>query len=394
MLDISRIFIKNNAFKRITLYALNFVYFFTDTLCLSVQKKIENKNGVALIKLDGVGDFFMWLRYATTYKHIYEGKKITLIADSTWSNFAAELPYWDEVISVNTKKLYTNVIYRWSIIKKINNIGFELAIEPTYSRVFLHGDSVLRATSADERIGFVGDDSNTHAWFKKISNQWYTKLFQSDSHDLMELDRNQEFLINISGGNGITESEIDLPLNVDLNNNWANGGDYFIIFPGVSWAGKKWSSENFAKVAFNIAQQKKWRLILCGGANERSICAEVIQLSGLSKTQNLAGQTTLSELAILIKGAKLLIGNDTAAIHLAALVQTPSVSILGGGHYGRFLPYSDQIIGIKPIAVYEKMPCYHCNWRCTENYKPSDPVPCIEKISSDKVLQVVKMALE
>jgi ADP-heptose:LPS heptosyltransferase len=394
MLDISRIFIKNNAFKRITLYALNFVYFFTDTLCLSVQKKIENKSGVALVKLDGVGDFFMWLRYATTYKRIYEGKKITLIADSTWSKFAAELPYWDEVISVNTKKLYTNVIYRWSIIKKINNIGFELAIEPTYSRVFLHGDSVLRATSADERIGFVGDDSNTHAWFKKISNQWYTKLFQSDGHDLMELDRNQEFLINISGGNGITESEIDLPMNVDLNNNWANGGDYFIIFPGVSWSGKKWSSENFAKVAFDIAQQKNWRLILCGGANERSICAEVIQLSGLSETLNLAGQTSLLELAMLIKGAKLLIGNDTAAIHLAALVHTPSVSILGGGHYGRFLPYSDQIIGIKPIAVYEKMPCYHCNWRCTENYKPSDPVPCIAKISSDKVLQAVKMALE
>jgi len=56
----------------------------------------------------------------------------------------------------------------------------------------------------------------------------------------------------------------------------------------------------------------------------------------------LAGKTTIAQLVELIRNASLLIGNDSAAIHMAAATQTPSVCILGGGHYGRFLPYQPE----------------------------------------------------
>ena len=387
------LFIKNNHLKRYALFVLNGLLYCVDTLCILLPQKPRQKNGVAIVRLDGVGDFFLWLRHAVHYKDIYKNQRITLIADSSWSEFAATLPYWDAVISVNTKKLYSDVLYRWRKIQEIKRHHFEIAIEPTYSRVFLHGDSMLRATCARQKIGFVGDNANSDVFFKHIADKWYTKLFHSSSGPMMEISRNAEFLHNVSSGMDLKLPSQLLPVNLIEKDELRIQEDYFVVFPGVSWSGKKWPSRSFAEVAKAIVNQKRWRLVVCGSASEFDLCSEVIEFAQLKNSINLAGKTSLAELAEVIRSAQILIANDTAAVHIAALVSTPSVCVLGGGHFGRFLPYSDLAVGIAPIPIYNKMPCYNCNWRCTQKYHSDDPVPCIENISCENVLLSVDDAL-
>lgn len=70
---------------------------------------------------------------------------------------------------------------------------------------------------------------------------------------------------------------------------------------------------------------------MCGSLEEKSICNEIIEILRSVPVLNLAGKTSLVELVEVIRGAKMLVGNDSSAIHIAAATGTPSVCIHGGG---------------------------------------------------------------
>ena len=100
------------------------------------------------------------------------------------------------------------------------------------------------------------------------------------------------------------------------------------------------------------------------------------------------------ELAGLLSQSRLTISNDTGVVYLSSAVGTSSVCIVGGGHFGRFVPYPDlpgQTNNLKP--VYHKMPCFGCNWVCVFPVKKGEPTPCIENISVDAVWETVRPLL-
>ena len=66
---------------------------------------------------------------------------------------------------------------------------------------------------------------------------------------------------------------------------------------------------------------------------------------------NMADETDLTELVAIIKDAQFLLGNDTSAVHIATAVATPAFCLLGGGHYGRFMPYDIENKTKKPHPV-------------------------------------------
>jgi ADP-heptose:LPS heptosyltransferase len=100
----------------------------------------------------------------------------------------------------------------------------------------------------------------------------------------------------------------------------------------------------------------------------------------------LAGKTDLLQLAAIFKHSVLYIGSETGPLHLAVAVGTPTVCILGGGHFGRFYPYGDLR---KHRAVFQKMDCYHCNWECIYE------VPhCIRDITVEAAWETVQRMFE
>lgn len=350
------------------------------------QKKL-----ICLIRLDAIGDFIIWLDSAKEYRRIYPGKKITLIANATWAEVAHGLPYWDEVLPVDLRKMTRNPLYRWHLLRKVSLAGFDVAIQPTFSRVLLHGDSIIRASGATERIGSVGNLSNISVQDKVISDHWYTQLLPANIEPMMELERNAEFITNLS----LTPYTASLPKIPALKSlpEWLRqSDDYFIIFPGASWNGRQWPAANFAAVLEHLYQNHGWQPILCGALAERELCARVATLTG-TPCLNLAGQTSLTEFAELVRGARLLIGNETSAVHISAAVGTPSVCILGGGHYGRFMPYTETIKGHKPLIAIHEMPCFNCNWQCNQPHDSTGPVPCISGVTVEDILEQVILAV-
>ena len=347
---------------------------------------------VLLVRQDAIGDFIMWLDTAKEFRQLSPAKKykIILIGNASWCGLADEFPYWDQVLPIDSKKFKSFSGYRWGLLRKIKNMRAPIAIQPTFSREFYHGDTIIRASTALRKVGSVGDMINQN-WLKKIiSDRWYTELVPASTKQLTELERNSEFFQGFSKKpHQLSYPSISSEV-LASSKEWEKR-DYYVLFPGASSALKQWPTEYFAEIANRIYNETFLTGILDGGPSEK-LLAESIQ--GLTDVPLEWAGTPLNELPKLLKHSKFLVSNDTSAVHIAVAVKTSVICILGGAYYGRFLPYPElpeKQFTLETVSY--SMPCYGCNGDCIYPLKKNEPAPCIANISVDAVWEIVKPLL-
>jgi ADP-heptose:LPS heptosyltransferase len=368
-----------------------------DWFCLFIPHQTEKglKKKILFIRFDAIGDFILWLDAAKELKQLYPQStyEITLLGNQIWTPIAEKLPYFDSVLSLDRHKFLKNPFYRLKVLKNIRQTGFNMVIQPTFSREFLFGDAIVRASGAENRIGSEGDFSNIMPWQKRISDRWYTRLIPAAKEPLIELKRNAEFMQGLGLKTfqaGLPELEVteSLPKYFGLT-------DYYVLFPGAGTPNRRWPMSNFEELANRIYHQTKWTGVICGGQDEKKLGETLVNKLDVP-VQNWAGKTTVDELIAIIARAHFVIGNETSGVHIATAISTPAVCILGGGHYGRFMPYQLEVKTEKPlpVAVNHKMDCFNCNWHCIYNVPPSKAAPCVANISVDMVWKEIENILE
>lgn len=427
------------------------------TLCDTFYRRITHvrtckKGGVLLVRLDGIGDFFLWLASARILRRTYIDAHITLVAEKAFSAFASQLPYFDEVISVDRRRLAHDLTYRYDMFDRIRDRRYEAAILPAYNRAwrFRDAEAVIRMARAERKVGSAG--VNAASWQDKTSRRWYTELVPATPHTLHELDRNAEFLRGIgiddpsasipldpfstspiengkaalnghpasngraesnghvdAGGRAGSNGHVDCGGRAEGNVRRGNGRShlmprreafaspiptdrpYFVLIPGAGSATRRWPADRFARIAERITRETGWHGVLCGGGPSDLAIAREIHASATVPLIDYTGKTSLADLLEIIRHAGIVIGNETGALHMAAAIGTPGVSITGGGHFARFVPYSSKRVG--PAAASHPMPCYHCDWRCVYPLRAGEPAPCITGISVDAVWEKVELVL-
>ena len=108
------------------------------------------------------------------------------------------------------------------------------------------------------------------------------------------------------------------------------------LFPGgreniyKPWAKRKWAPENWIALANLILQDFPRAGVLLFGSNSDAIISEKIILGICShRAINIAGKTTFSQIAPLLKKCSVLITNDTATVFIAAAVSCPVIVLYG-----------------------------------------------------------------
>lgn len=373
----------------------HFVFIVTNKYWLIdyLPKYKSRPDSVLLVKLDLIGDFIIWLDAAKEFKTLYPEKQIVLYANAVWAPVADRLPYWDRVVSVDVTRLRGDALYRLRLLCKTHICGFDIAIQPTYSREYAV-ELIIRASNARQRIGHLGDLNNISSANKVITDSWYTQLVPLDAHQEVELNINAQ-LIRELGNKSFKSRTPSLTKFVDLPAKLLVKKPYCVIVPGASWGAKMWPFENFADLARELYLKRSLNIVLCGTPSEWEICDRIARLSGVNVV-NFAGQTTLIEMIEVIRNARLLIANDSASIHIATATRTAAVCIVGGGHFGRFLPYQPEICEdhqVLPALSYSRMNCYGCRWRCHYPLAPSQAVPCISGVTVAQVWKDINQVL-
>lgn len=99
---------------------------------------------------------------------------------------------------------------------------------------------------------------------------------------------------------------------------------YALIVPGGAphRPEKRWPVSLFIDIASRLAARGLQPVVI-GGPAEKELGAEIA--AACAPATDLTGQTSFEEIAVLARGAKVALGNDTGPMHLIALARCPSV---------------------------------------------------------------------
>ncbi len=155
------------------------------------------------------------------------------------------------------------------------------------------------------------------------------------------------------------------------------GGPWFGLNAGAEYgSAKRWPAERFVATAAALRQKTGCRWVLFGGRGDRELAEEIalgLSAGRAEAVVNLAGQTSLMELAAALKVCDVVLTNDTGPMHLAAAVGAPVVAIFGSTAPELTAPLLSPLTQIVRQAV----PCAPCflrqcpiDLRCLRGIQP------------------------
>ena len=163
-------------------------------------------------------------------------------------------------------------------------------------------------------------------------------------------------------------------------------GQFIVVHPGSRWLFKSWPAKSTASLLDHLAEDH-WPIVITGSRDpaERSLI-DAILASTKAPVVDLAAQLSLPELAALIGAARLLIGVDSAPMHIATAVGTPVVSVFGPSGEAEWGP---TIVPNRVVASTEH-PCRPCGNNGCGGSNISD---CLVKLPVSRVIAAVRELL-
>jgi len=188
----------------------------------------------------------------------------------------------------------------------------------------------------------------------------------------------KDVVFDLPISNGSRQSALDL-LRI---NGAASGRPLVAINPMTTWPTKHWQDEKFALLADRLVDEGN-TVVFTGGENDRQAIGNICAMMR-HEASNLAGQTSLKELAALYGLANALVTTDTGPMHIAAAVGTPVVALFGPTAPWRTGPYGD-----KNRVIRLTLSCSPCLKRDC----PLGTRACMKQIMVEDVVAAVKPLL-
>jgi heptosyltransferase-3 len=115
--------------------------------------------------------------------------------------------------------------------------------------------------------------------------------------------------------------------------------NYAVIHPGTRWRRKRWPKEKWVELGRYLLDRFSRLVISVGPDPEEMALAAELQDALNGRVLGTAGQASWAQLAGLLRGARLFVGVDTAAMHLAAACECPTVAIFGASDPAEWRPW-------------------------------------------------------
>ncbi len=106
--------------------------------------------------------------------------------------------------------------------------------------------------------------------------------------------------------------------------------NFAVLNIGGNWDYKRWPLENFARLADRIVSELGWDVLLSGSLKDIWSCQQLVDMASYKdRIFIVAGKTSLSQLAVLFKRARVVVSNDSGPLHIAAAVTSNVIGIFG-----------------------------------------------------------------
>jgi ADP-heptose:LPS heptosyltransferase len=336
-----------------------------------------------ILKPDNLGDVVLFSGALRHLRARFPDARITLCVKRYVGNLVEHCPYVDEVV------YWEDLHARWPAwVHRVRGMArIETAIRRRRAgRRFAADVAILpvRAPAAEmhetlrwiparERYGIAGCHSNQSPEVDRAAAPIYTTRVDcgADRNGEHEITVYRQLLAMLGVSVDLEQLHPEF-WTTDADRAWAEtnvvrdeGLPLIGIAPGVSAPqAKAYAPERYREVIAGL-RGRRVAVVLFGGDPDRDVCesvsASLAGLPGIDRIQNLAGLTTVRQLVESIRLTDVVLGPDSAPMHVAVGLRRATVSIVGGGQFGRFHPWGDPSMN---RVVNLPMSCYGCDWSC------------------------------
>jgi lipopolysaccharide heptosyltransferase I len=160
-----------------------------------------------------------------------------------------------------------------------------------------------------------------------------------------------------------------------------HGRPFVVLSPGARWSSKRWGTERFSALGQKMRGSLGVEVVLLGAPQERKLVEEVGR--GLDGAP-VATFVSLRQAAALLSRARLMVTNDSGAMHLAAAAGCSVVALFGPTDHRLTGPY-----GPGHVVVRHEVECAPC-------FLKACPLPqkvCMTGITVDEALRAAERLL-
>lgn len=316
------------------------------------------------VRLDAIGDNVLSASMLPYLYEKYNAPHITVVCQQHVSELYEVNPQVGKVIGVDKMRLYLDSRYRNDILRRLQEEKFDLAFDTTFTWEELTSFFTV-GSMAGERITFE-NQSAIPANIKAKMSRAFTKFIKAGGIYQREMDKYLDFLKGLGidvqnlkpniwttahdekfAEDLFTQNKLDPAKTIAL---FAFGRSHLRTYP------------YYGAALSDVCRENDFSVIALGDGAAYGINQACLNDIG-TRSVNISGKTSLRQTAAILKRCRLAIGAETGIAHIACAVDIPNVIIIGGGHYGRFIPYSPST-----SLVALPLECYWCDWICKYDY--------------------------
>jgi ADP-heptose:LPS heptosyltransferase len=350
-----------------------------------VVKPAVERRWILWVRPDSIGDNILAMATLPHLKARRPDAAIAVFCQEHIAELYETCPAVDRVITFNRMHALHDEAYRAAILEQLLELRADICLNSVYSRDLL-ADFFAANSGAQERIALMGDLSNTSEEVRETYNRLYTSILTSAGEHKPEIDRHQDFLRGIGiTGERLKPSVLMFPDDIAFSDRFFKEQGFepektIALFAGAQFGVRLYDKYGAGLAAF--CREQGFSVVALGSADDFGINQHNLDAIGVM-TANLSGATTLRQGAVILSRCRLAVGAETGLAHMACAVGTPNIIVLGGGHFGRFIPYS-------PLTSVVCLPleCYGCNWNCRY-----ERVHCVRDVSPAVIAEALRHSL-
>ncbi len=330
--------------------------------------RFQGQSRILIAKMRYTGDVLLATPFIKAIRKAFPKAHLGVLVNLGTEEVLFNNPDVDEIITFDRSMGF---LAQWAFIRRLKKRKFRSVIDLTNSD---RSAWIARLIGAWSRIGIRSDN--------KFRNKYlYNVLLERPISEHI-VQRNLDIAKMLS----CKRLKNDPVLN--LTDEELNSGaelvsslkkPYAVIHPGARRWYKSWPMEHFSELADRI-KALGIDVVIAGGPDDLE---NVAKIESLMKEEplNIAGKTTIRELAAVIKGASFFVGNDSAPMHISHVLGTRTIALFGPTDWRVWRP-----MGEGHFVFAKDLDCSPCG-----HSKDCDKVDdwCMRLITVEEVMEAV-----
>lgn len=342
----------------------------------------SNSKRILIVRTDRIGDVLLSTPVIKAMRDEYPDACIAMMVSPYSKEIVEGNPYLDEVIVYDKEAKHKSWASSMEFAKYLKTKKFDLALvlHPN-NRVHLitYFAGIKRRVGYNRKLGFLLTDRIKHT--KQLGEKHELEYNLDLVRYLGIIPKEQSLFMPI-------KKESEDWAEVVLRQEGISASDKILaIHPGASCPSKIWPQLRFAQVADKLADLHGFKIIIVSGPKDIRMAEDV--LSNMRHAAfNLAGKTSVSQLASVLRRCNLFISNDSGPVHVASALGTPVISLFGRAQRG-LSPVRWGPIGLKDRILHKEVGCIECfAHKCKKEFA------CLKAITVDDVVKAAEDILQ